>query len=378
MLADGAALQAIRRTDQDNVHWRPMVFNCPLARIVVATIVAAGCRLPEPAPPPPVRRVPGFLKGQTHAHSNNSGDSDTPAADVLRWYAARGYDFVVFTDHNYVTVVPPDERPPGILAIPGAELTENLRSCEPPPPRGLSCLLHVNALFLPNLRGGMMFVRHKSERRFDVFQGAVRAAVGSGGLAQINHPNFHYAADSALLAAVTREGATFLEIANEAIDSNNAGDAGHPGTEALWDAVLSTGATIWGVASDDAHHYDDAAAVRASGEMAFTGDRGFVMVRAPKDVPAIRAAMARGDFYSSNGVLLSGIDRDADGALFIQVAEASPEEHRILCIGKEGRVLAEMEGRAGRCPPPAPGGYVRAVVVDRAGRRAWVQPSTKF
>jgi predicted metal-dependent phosphoesterase TrpH len=80
-------------------------------------------------------RVPGFLRGQTHAHSSNSGDSDTPAADVLRWYAARGYDFVVITDHNYVTVVPADERPPGILAIPGAELTQNLRTCQPPPPR---------------------------------------------------------------------------------------------------------------------------------------------------------------------------------------------------------------------------------------------------
>jgi hypothetical protein len=323
--------------------------------------------------------VPGYLKGQTHAHTSNSGDSETPAADALRWYAARGYDFVVFTDHDYVTVVPAEDRPPGTLAIPGAELTQNMRACEPAPPPGMSCLLHVNALFLPNQQSGIAAVRRGSDRRLDVFRRAVRATISAGGLAQLNHPNFHYAADGALLATLAREGATFLEIANEASDSNNAGDANHPGTEALWDQVLSAGVTLWGVASDDAHHYDDAAWVRARGEAVFTGDRGFVMVRARKDVPEIRAAMARGDFYASNGVLLSVAERAADGSLNIVVAEASsPGPHRILCIGKGGRVLSEVAARAGRCPPPDPGGYVRAVVVDPAGRRAWLQPSTHF
>jgi hypothetical protein len=285
---------------------------------------------------------------------------------------------VVFTDHNYVTVVPADERPPGILAIPGAELTQNLRTCEPPPPPGLSCLLHVNALFLPDRGPGITGVRAGSTKRLEVFGRAVRATTLAGGLAQLNHPNFHYAADAPLLAALARAGATFLEIANEASDSNNAGDASHPGTEALWDAVLSSGATLWGVATDDAHHYDDAAWVRARGEAVFTGDRGFVMVRARKDVPDIRAAMARGDFYASNGVLLSAADRQADGSLAIAVADASPGPHRLLCIGKGGRVLSEVTARAGHCPPPEPGGYVRAVVIDRAGRRAWLQPSTHF
>jgi hypothetical protein len=349
----------------------------PRALALASLMVGFACRLSQPAPLAPPRPVPGFLKGQTHVHSSNSGDSDTPAADVLRWYAARGYDFVVFTDHDYVTVVPADDRPPGILAIPGVELTQNLRTCEPAPPAGLSCLLHVNALFLPNLASGMAGVRAGSEQRLEVFRRAVRAAVAAGGLAQLNHPNFHYAADAATLAALAHEGASFLEIANEAVDSNNAGDAAHPGTEALWDAVLSTGATLWGVASDDAHHYDDAAAVRASGAMAFTGDRGFVMVHARKDVPEIRAAMARGDFYASNGVLLSVARREADGSLSVQVADGS-EPHRILCIGKGGRLLSEVTARAARCPPPERGSYVRAVVVDAAGRRAWVQPSMNF
>ena len=47
----------------------------------------------------------GFLKGQLHLHTGNSGDSATPPADAARWYAARGYDFIVVTDHNVVTTV---------------------------------------------------------------------------------------------------------------------------------------------------------------------------------------------------------------------------------------------------------------------------------
>jgi hypothetical protein len=342
----------------------------------LALLLGEGCALRPGPSGAALARVPGFVKGQTHAHSNRSGDSATPPAEVLRWYAARGYDFVVLTDHNHATAVPAGEDVGGVLAIRGAELTQNLRTCEPPPERGLSCLLHVNALFLPERMAGSVGVRHDDGGpRLEIFRRAVRATLAQGALAQINHPNFHYAADAAVLATLAREGAQLLEIANEAVDSNNGGDQRHPGTEALWDAVLSTGATIWGVATDDAHHYDDAAAVRAAGEPAFTGDRGFVMVHARKEAAEIRAALVRGDFYASNGVLLARAGRTPDGALEVEVAPSAPGPHRLTCIGDGGRVLAERSGRAGRCAPPPAGGYVRAVVSDSEGRRAWLQPS---
>ena len=100
------------------------------------------------APKPPLEAV-RFLKGQTHAHTSNSDDSRTPPEDAARWYARHGFDFVVFTDHNFVTHPP---SPESMLVIPGIELTQNLRACDPPPPPGLSCLLHVNALFVDPLR----------------------------------------------------------------------------------------------------------------------------------------------------------------------------------------------------------------------------------
>ena len=88
---------------------------------------------------------PEFLKGQLHLHTGNSGDSTTPPADVVRWYAARGYDFIVVTDHNFVTAA---ASTPAMLVIPGVELTQNVDRCAPPPPSGMRCLLHVNALFV--------------------------------------------------------------------------------------------------------------------------------------------------------------------------------------------------------------------------------------
>ena len=52
-------------------------------------------------------------------------------------------------------------------------------------------------------------------------------------------------------------------MANQSSDVANEGDAAHLSTEALWDAVLTAGGTLYGVATDDAHHYADADAVRA-------------------------------------------------------------------------------------------------------------------
>ena len=301
-----------------------------------------------------------FLKGQTHAHSNKSGDSQTPPADVARWYAEHGFDFVVFTDHNFVTNLPAYKD---TLLIPGVELTQNLETCEDPPPPGMSCLLHVNALFVDPAKASALPAA-ASNTRVELFGRALRATAALGGLAQINHPNFQYSADAKVLAALACQGAVLLEIANEASDSNNAGDAAHPSTEALWDAVLSEGLTIYGVATDDAHHYYDAQRVQP----AYVGNLGFVMVRARKDAASIRSAMARGDFYASSGLLFSRLET-LNGAIDLQ----TDVDADFRCIGAHGEVLSSGHGRKARCEAPATG-YVRAVAQDAAGKKAWSQP----
>src|SRR5262245_39001299 len=103
-----------------------------MLRVTTAVLCCAACNS--------ATRLPAqvFQKGQLHVHSNRSGDSQTPPEAVARWYAARGYDFIVMTDHNVITSLAGTAR---LLVIPGVELTQNLETCEPPPTPGMNCLL---------------------------------------------------------------------------------------------------------------------------------------------------------------------------------------------------------------------------------------------
>ena len=315
-------------------------------------------------------KAAGFLKGQLHAHTGRSGDSQTPPDDVVRWYTEHGFDFIVLTDHNVIT------RHLGagqMLVFPGVEITQNLRRCDPPPEPGMACLLHINALMLDDTETQVVDLRPPvGGKRLDIYQQALDASARLGGIAQLNHPNFHYSADAALIAELGRRGLLLLEVANEAFDSNNQGDADHVDTETLWDQVLGQGVTVWAVATDDAHHYYDAERARARGEDVFTGDRGFVMVRAERSGQAIEAALRRGDFYSSSGVLLRQV-ATIDSALEVEVASESPHEFRF--IGPGGVELARSRGlRARYSLAGTKHAYVRAVVENRVGARAWTQP----
>lgn len=342
--------------------------------VVVAALVVldgGGCDKTPRASAPPASPAPTWLKGQLHAHTDNSGDGRTAPAEVARWYAARGYDFIVFTDHNVVT---PGLRSGELLALPGVELTQNLETCEPPPAAGQHCLLHVNALIVDAGHDAEVTLPADTTAREAIYGASVEWARAHGAVAQLNHPNFHYAADAATIARLARRGLVLLEIANEAWDSENAGDATHPSTEALWDAVLSEGVTVYATATDDAHHYDDADAVRAAGGHPFTGDHGFVMVHAAKDPSSIREALRRGDFYASTGVLLDSAAVEGND-LVIRVADTGSGPYQLTFIGQGGRVLHTATGTTARFPlADAPPGYLRAVIRDSRGRKAWVQP----
>jgi hypothetical protein len=98
------------------------------------------------------------------------------------------------------------------------------------------------------------------------------------------------------------------------------------------------------------------------------------MVRASRDAAAIRAALAGGDFYASDGLLLERVEV-RDGALEITVDAAAPAPVTTRFIGRGGGVLGEADGHAARLDlGAAAGSYVRAEVVDARGVRAWVQP----
>lgn len=331
---------------------------------------------------PPAAAGPRWLKGNTHTHTDSSGDSHTSNPDVVRWYTEHGYDFVVFTDHNLVNRY---DNPGPLLVLPGVELTNNPAACDPPPPEPNGhCRIHVNALFverdtLPDTNSVKLDWQEKdSPLRLDKYQRAIDATNALGGVVQINHPNWHWGMDGPMLAALARRGAVLVEIANQAFLPWNMGRTSkktrYPSMDEIWDAALTAGATIWGVASDDAHNYYDVTYQREKGNgFGYPAGGGFVMVWAEKNPAAIREAMIAGRFYSSTGVVLRRAEVER-GELVIEVApEFSP--HSVTFIGTGGAVLATHDDVTGaRHPLAGLTGYVRAVVRDKYGQRAWTQP----
>lgn len=70
---------------------------------------------------------PHWYAGDFHVHSRDSGDASATLEEIAVFAEGRGLDFVVITDHNtsaqvdFLTDV--QSRHPGLLLIPGAELT---------------------------------------------------------------------------------------------------------------------------------------------------------------------------------------------------------------------------------------------------------------
>ncbi len=323
----------------------------------------------------------GFLKGQLHTHTSGSADSNTSPRDVHRWYEARGYDFVVFTDHNAIT----DTDDTRLLTIRGAELTRNLRNCEPPPPAGIPCLLHVNALFVTENPGPVDLGNIVSMSRRDIYRQSMKRANELGGVAMLNHPNMQYGADQGLVLELARDGLTLLEVGNQSWDSESAGDATHPSTEAIWDGVLGQGARVFATVTDDAHFYGDLPAARARGERPFPGDLGFVVVRAERNVTSIRNAVMGGDFYGSTGVLFTTYELSqsklalAIGGTDATLAISDGASVSFEVIGRGGNVLHRLRGprldyTLEPTSPTEERPYVRVRATRDDGARAWTQP----
>lgn len=320
-----------------------------------------------------------WYRGNTHVHTLES-DGNAPPAEVARWYRDHGYDFVFLTDHERITDVAPLNALLGaggrFLVLPGEEVTQQLDDPARPDSRRQA---HVNGLgvtraVLPLGERGIVagvsvaatYARNLAE---------IRAAAG---LPQVNHPNFRWSVGPEDMAGLPDS--TLFEVWNSQPHINNLGGddgTGHAAlsTDALWDTLLTRGTLLYGVASDDAHKFrpeqlEDFDATRPGG--------GWVMVRADTLTPAaIVGALRAGRFYATNGVLLSEYAADARA---IRLRVAGPDgprddrRYRTRFIGRGGRVLAEVAGRAASYAIVGNEGYVRATVTDSNGRRAWTQP----
>jgi predicted metal-dependent phosphoesterase TrpH len=296
-----------------------------------------------------------WYKGNTHTHTLNS-DGDTAPDEVVRWYREHGYQFLVLSDHNFLTSVDgvnalfgADQQ---FLVIPGEEVTDRFETKS----------IHVNGLNVDTLvmpQGGGS-VLETVQRNVD----AIRTA---NGVPHINHPNFGWSISADELARVRNN--KLFEIFNGHPMVNNVGGGGTPGLEQMWDSILSRGILLYGIAVDDAHHFK-----RPWDDEASRPGQGWIYVRAERlSASAILEAMERGDFYASTGVVL--LDYQVSPAsMTITVRQRAFEKYRIQFIGRAGRVLWEAASSSATYDIRGNEGYVRAKVYDSNGRVAWTQP----
>ncbi len=313
-----------------------------------------------------------WLRGSTHVHAKASGDSKTPLAEVIEWYEKRAYDFIVLTDHNQVseldlaldTAGKPWLRDPasGLIVIAGIEWTQNINGCTPVGDPSKKCRIHVNQLgVLERPRRKLKaWVDPTPRDRLAIYETALAAGKSFGGILQVNHPQWFWGMNEQLLVDLSKRGIVLYELWNKAFRQWNPGDADHPSTEALWDAALARGATLWGVASDDAHHYNDTGKYPAGG--------AWVSVKSRRDPQAILEALAAGRFYASTGVVLSRAEVER-GELVVEIAATDPA-NSITFVDNGTRTT--VSGKTARHRVPS-NGYVRAVV-SRDGATAWTQP----
>jgi hypothetical protein len=300
-------------------------------------------------------QTPRWYKGNTHTHTLNS-DGDTAPDDVARWYREHGYHFLFLTDHNFLTsvdglnaLIGADER---FLIIPGEEVTDGYSGSP----------IHINGLAVTRLvppQGGTSVS--------DVIQRDVNAIRAASGLPHLNHPNFGWSVTAADIKRVQND--KLFEIFNGHPLVNNAGGGDRPGLEEMWDDILSSGKLLYGLATDDAHHFK-----RPWDPTASSPGKGWIYVRAARrGAREVIDALERGDFYASTGVELNDISF-ANGQMHVAVKTEQSSKYRIVFIGKNGKVLKEVPGPTGDYQVTGGEGYVRAVIYESNGKRAWGQP----
>ena len=296
-----------------------------------------------------------WYKGNTHTHTLNS-DGDSTPDEVVRWYREHGYQFLVITDHNFITSVD------GLQALHGADEKFLVMRGEEVSDKFGDKPIHVNGLNVHKHvppQGGTSVA--------DVVQRNVDAVRAAEGVPHINHPNYEWAISAEDLAKIERD--KLVEIFNGHPLVNNVGGGGVPGMEEVWDALLTGGKVIYGIAVDDAHQFK-----RPDDPFASRPGQGWIVVRASKLVAGeLLEAMERGDFYASTGVVLEDI-QFADRTLTIKMNPRHLTRYTTQFIGRGGKILATSSANPAVYKIRGDEGYVRAKVIDSNNKFAWVQP----
>lgn len=289
--------------------------------------------------------APGqFWRGNIHGHSTNSDGALSPE-EVCKAYRAQGYDFICLSDHFLARFGFPISdttgfRGAGFTTILGAEVHAPATS------RGVDW--HILAVGLP------ADFPATAEDETGVALAARCAAAGA--FVAVAHPHWYNLQPEDALAL---ESAHAVEVYNHTCGMRTARGDG----AAMWDALLSAGRRVTGIAVDDSHFQPGA----------FDGFGGWVMVKAESNAPdALLAALKAGRFYATQGPVIEDLRREGDTL----VLSTSPATH-VFAVGPVA-TSAHVDG-VSRTRATLPldvfhGGWCRVVVRDAMGRQAWTNP----
>lgn len=294
-----------------------------------------------------------WYKGNTHCHTTNSDGDELPRR-VVRWYRDYGYNFLVITDHDYITEIKylDTDKNDDFILIPGEEVTDKFKDAG----------VHVNAINITECikpQCGNSIV--------ETLQNNVDAIVNAGGIAQINHPNWKWSFTDAEISQI--KNARLLEVYNFTYDHNNFSAGGALGMEEIWDRLLSGGFLLYGVASSDSHYYiSEFIPGKANPGTAW------IMVKAKElTLQAIVQALENGDFYATIGVLLKDVVI-TENEYIVEIEQEGDRKYSTYFIGKDGKILQIDYGTKAVYTFKGNELYVRARIFATSGEFACTQP----
>ncbi|MYZ47854.1 CehA/McbA family metallohydrolase [Propylenella binzhouense] len=284
-----------------------------------------------------------FFRGNVHTHSSSS-DGVLPPEAVARIYADAGYDFLCLSDHflpRYGFPITDTRacRTNRFTTILGAETHA--------PATSHGELWHILAVGLPR------DFAPPAEQEDGV--ALAQRARKSGAFVGIAHPQWSGLTieDGRALAGIAHA----VEIYNFTCDI----ECARPDGAYLLDQLLNEGHRLNAYAADDAHfRWPDSGG-------------GWIMVKAEENDPeALLSAMKDGAFYSSQGLRIDGMGLDG-GELEVACSPATT----VALVGRGTRAETAYGRQITRARLPVAkfaGDWLRVVVTDAAGRRAWSNP----
>ena len=294
-----------------------------------------------------------FLKGGLHCHTTRSDGKLTPE-EVLDYAKTKGYDFMAITDHQIYTLkqYAPEKD---IITIPGMEYSNDLVNGH-----GFRCY-HTICLG-PSEDDGNGFYHDQrfpmgSAPNSEAYQPWLDEIHSKNNLTILGHPEW---SQTSAKYFESQEGNFAMEIWN----SKNAISCDYDTDAPYWDEILGQGKVWYGVATDDAHSINELC-------------KGWVMVKANKDLNSILAALKNGEFYSSCGPEIYNFYVDEGKAIIdcspVKRVRLHSDMHPIRSVDQTDGNMTHAEFDIANFWA-GPYDYVRISITDKDGNKAWTNP----